>query len=478
MQALKNRFSHNKQTTTAPAASTGKKHTLGGGKSYDVTQDHKMVDGKLVPVGSTVTTNESASIGKHGIAQEPLVTSTIAPASAAAVAETEAIASTLPRGSSVERIERKVSSTELGSSSITDTVIITENIASTIPLPPPQPALWVPTEAYNTTLDTFTYQPFVSKTIVSTGPTIMKQEMPREIIERPIIIHESIKREQVEEIQPVMQIDRERTEIRQITQPLLDKEVRPVVIEQRILATEILPVQQINFSAPREEVLQSTRTFEPLKHQVLEKTPIIQEIDRWRVIEEVQPIVYREILVPTIIRVERPIREVVRDAPVYSEYVHSARLLSAQEKAEYAQLFASREVRKVAMSKEELRFYETSRGEFRREFQGRPWAEAYNQRGFQNQSFQQGRWAEDYNQRGFQGQNYQGRPWAEDWQRQDASRFRNERSLRSEGASIPVQSLKNDSVANVLNSDPVLPSTKLPNNELYNRNGYKNASAL
>jgi len=145
------------------------------------------------------------------------------------------------------------------------------------------------------------------------------QVLPTQVIEKPFVIHENIRREEVEEIQPIVEVEREKTEIRQIIQPLTDKEIKPVVYETRLLATEVLPTIQPAAVAVVDVVPESTRTFETTVRQVVEKKPIIQETEKWRIIEEVQPIIYREVIVPHIIRTSRPMREVVVEAPLYAE---------------------------------------------------------------------------------------------------------------------------------------------------------------
>jgi len=174
--------------------------------------------------------------------------------------------------------------------------------------------------------------------------------LPVEIIEKPVVIHESIREEQVEEVQPVFRVEREKTEIRQITQPLVDKEIMPVHIEERTLAVEVLPtIIEKTVTVPEIED-HSTRDFESTRRQVVEKAPIVQETEKWRVIEEVQPIIYREIIVPHIIRTSRPSREVIVEAPVFAERVLSGRELSVEERTRWANLFTKETIVREAIS--------------------------------------------------------------------------------------------------------------------------------
>lgn len=174
--------------------------------------------------------------------------------------------------------------------------------------------------------------------------------LPVEVIEKPVVIHESIRQEQVEEIQTVVRVEREKTEIRQITQPLVDKEVMPLQIEERVLPVEVLPVIVEKTVTVPEVVDHSTREFDSTRRQVVEKAPIIQETDKWRIIEEVQPVIYREIVVPHIIRTSRPSREVIVEAPIFAEQVLSRRELTAEERLRWSTLFSKETIVREAIA--------------------------------------------------------------------------------------------------------------------------------
>jgi len=163
----------------------------------------------------------------------------------------------------------------------------------------------------------------------------------REHIELTPIVHENIKEEFIEEIQPVVHVEREKTEVRQIMQPLIDKDVRPVKIEQRTLATEILPtVTKESVNVPR-STLQSTVNVEPVVRKVVEKPAIIKETERWRIIDEITPVIYKDTIVPTIIRVTKPIREVIVESPIYSEQTLAQREITQVERQRFMQYFNS-----------------------------------------------------------------------------------------------------------------------------------------
>jgi len=208
------------------------------------------------------------------------------------------------------------------------------SLSSSIPVPPPMPAsnFWM--QGSTTDYDRYFLETQNESVVLQNTKTI--EVLPPQIIEKPYIIHESIRTEQVEEIQPIVEVEREKTEIRQIVQPLTDKEIKPVIVEQRTLPMEVLPTIQSASVPVVEAVQESTRTFETTVRQVVEKKPIIQETEKWRIIEEVQPIIYREVIIPHVRRVARPMHEVVVEAPLFAETILQQRDLHMWQQDVYS----------------------------------------------------------------------------------------------------------------------------------------------
>jgi len=176
-----------------------------------------------------------------------------------------------------------------------------------------------------------------------------------ERMERPAVIHEKIKREEVEEIQPVIHRELDKTEIRQITQPYMEKEVKPVQFHESILPAEeraaILPA---SMEVPREK-FENLTEFEGVERRRVEKTPIIVETIKKHIIEEVQPIIYKEIHEPHVIKLTKPIYEKIVEAPV----LFKERMPMRETAYRY-------EERRPEFLQEQ-RFREPYRGELRRE---------------------------------------------------------------------------------------------------------------
>jgi len=149
-------------------------------------------------------------------------------------------------------------------------------------------------------------------------PTRTFVDLPHQFVERPAAVHEEIRREQVEEIQPVINVEKFKTEVIQKTQPLLDKEVRAVQVEERTLAREMLPeVIMRNTSVPMAREV-STVQYQNPSNIVIEKPAIVNETERRQIIEEIQPVIYKETVVPTLIRETKPVYQRVVEGTTYS----------------------------------------------------------------------------------------------------------------------------------------------------------------
>jgi hypothetical protein len=75
-----------------------------------------------------------------------------------------------------------------------------------------------------------------------------------------------------------------------------------------------------------------SRAIAPLDRQVVTREAVIQEQVSKVVIEDIQPVVYREVVQPTIVQIEKPIIETIWEAPVVQQagrrYQYSGRALN------------------------------------------------------------------------------------------------------------------------------------------------------
>jgi len=137
----------------------------------------------------------------------------------------------------------------------------------------------------------------------------------QERIEKPAVMHERIRKEEVEEVQPVIHREHERTEVHQILQPMYEGQVAPAHFLDKQLPAEVLPTVTRGVYVPS-PLEQNTTEYVGTERVMVEKSPIIMETDKKKIIEEFQPVIYKETIEPTIIRETKPIYEKIVEAPV------------------------------------------------------------------------------------------------------------------------------------------------------------------
>jgi len=141
-----------------------------------------------------------------------------------------------------------------------------------------------------------------------------------QVVEKNVVVHEHIHPVEKEEIQPVIYREREQMEVKQITQQLHETQIQPTLVQQRELAAEVrAPI--IERGAPiQENTVFATTDRDVTMRSVQVNAPIVNETIKRTVIEEVQPVLERDVFVPTIVQQTQPIYEKVVEAPhVYRE---------------------------------------------------------------------------------------------------------------------------------------------------------------
>jgi len=122
-----------------------------------------------------------------------------------------------------------------------------------------------------------------------------------ERIELPAIVHETIRREEVEEIQPIIHREYQRTKIVRIAMPISEREIKPVTFTESGLA-EGNTTRNYNGPLPKEYESYLARDIVDGEIIRIEKEPIIIESIRHVIIEEIRPVIHREIIYPAQLR--------------------------------------------------------------------------------------------------------------------------------------------------------------------------------
>jgi len=135
------------------------------------------------------------------------------------------------------------------------------------------------------------------------------------------ITEETIKPIERVEVQPMVNLEREQTEVHEVIQPFSQKEILPETVEERLLPMvekeEVFESDE-RFIREYEQLsnkLQSTVEVAKTEHMRTIKTPIVNEIIHKKVIEEIQPVIHKETVVTHLIKETLPIHERLVEAP-------------------------------------------------------------------------------------------------------------------------------------------------------------------
>jgi len=123
-----------------------------------------------------------------------------------------------------------------------------------------------------------------------------------------------------EEVTPVIQRQREHTQIKQVIAPIFQREEAQPVYSTRELPMQTRPPI---YNAPTEEfnrkyhmnIPQSTTTYLPGETQRIIKPAVVKEVIKHNIVEEIYPVVHREVIQPQIIRQTQPVFERVLEPP-------------------------------------------------------------------------------------------------------------------------------------------------------------------
>lgn len=150
--------------------------------------------------------------------------------------------------------------------------------------------------------------------VITEAPVIQRE------LQQPALAEEKVIHVQESRVQPVVVRDILKTEVHQIEQPVLESKTMPVekhtttLPEQNIEKNDLKPVAPLPVPQPSHIEEQSATVRKELP-------PIIQERVHHAVIEQIQPVVYREIIQPHETLVIQPIHERIVEPAVVTRVV-------------------------------------------------------------------------------------------------------------------------------------------------------------
>jgi len=159
------------------------------------------------------------------------------------------------------------------------------------------------------------------------------------------VIKEQIFRKQLREVQPIIYREREKTELEHISKPSFERQEDPTTVTEKVLPQKHLVIKYPSEDFQRDYSKQKQRyrssvSREPIETEVIEREPIIKEHITRKRIEEIQPIIYREVVQPHIIKEVKPIYETIVERPSVRqnilETVHHEKFAERQTKKQFS----------------------------------------------------------------------------------------------------------------------------------------------
>jgi len=155
------------------------------------------------------------------------------------------------------------------------------------------------------------------QTIASTREPVNVVTVPKEAV-----IQEHIHPVEQVEVQPILHRERQQIEVHQIVQPISEREVLPAVVQELELPPQFIGDFIESDNASKEKYIQGATKYESwidvdgLRRLRIVKEPIIEEVIKKTIIEEVQPVIHKETIAPVVIKETLPLYEKVVEAPV------------------------------------------------------------------------------------------------------------------------------------------------------------------
>jgi hypothetical protein len=156
-----------------------------------------------------------------------------------------------------------------------------------------------------------------------TVPQVKTLPVDVEVVKRTPVVREFIRPHEFHEVKPVIYRERENLEVRQIEQPIYETVRHAPVVRECALPAENRPVIQpnlVSFEQAYNEELTKYKSgveYAPIERETVTRPPVVIETIRKRVKEEIQPVIYREILQEEIVRETQPIYEKIFEAPTF-----------------------------------------------------------------------------------------------------------------------------------------------------------------
>jgi len=146
-----------------------------------------------------------------------------------------------------------------------------------------------------------------------------------EKVERPLIVRETILPQEKIEVQPIIHREREQLEVHEVLQPMRERDIAPTSMRSATLPAQVrAEVRESDANFQNQYRAATTRYSSDIEtmgvqRELVNKAPILEEHISKKILEEVQPILYRETVTPTLIEETQPVYEKIVEAPIMFE---------------------------------------------------------------------------------------------------------------------------------------------------------------
>jgi len=153
-------------------------------------------------------------------------------------------------------------------------------------------------------------------------PTVLLEKR-----ERPVVVKETILPQEKIEVQPVIHREREQLEVHEVFQPLRERDVAPTSVRHATLPAQVRAEVRESDAAFQTTYREASSRHIPEVHtqavqrEFVNRAPIVEEHVHRRIVEEVQPVLYKETIAPVVIEETQPIYEKIVEAPRIFEEV-------------------------------------------------------------------------------------------------------------------------------------------------------------
>jgi len=148
---------------------------------------------------------------------------------------------------------------------------------------------------------------------VGTGANVIRQE------NAAVLGSEKIHHRETVHKQDVITRDIEKTEVVQVQQPIHETQVNAVQHHEKILPTANFERNYDKGVAPQQ--VAQARLEVDKQTEVVEHAPVVQERVHKKIIEDIQPVVHRDVIQEHHVAVQQPIHEHIVEAPVVVQRV-------------------------------------------------------------------------------------------------------------------------------------------------------------